>query len=274
MNYSLKKRARAKRKEMKMIKEEENSIYSTSEIYDIFFGEPESINGLNFYHDLINEFGQPVLELACGSGRITLELAKQGIDITGIDLSSSMIELAKIKNKNYSDIFHVADMRAFDLKKMFGFVFIPAQSFQHLLTKADYEQCFAAVRNHLSPKGAFLIQIFTPAPQILAKNPEDVSPTSKPFYVDKKTGTKYYAKIKTNYDWATQILYIEYLYHNEQDTVERTFTLAMRQYFPKEIDSIAEYNGFEIISKYGDDKRTPFDKKPGYQNILLKKSDK
>jgi SAM-dependent methyltransferase len=247
-----------------------NTIYENAKIYDILIGDSLRDDELTFYKDLISEFGQPILELACGSGRVTIPLAKLGFDITGIDISSSMLELGKLKDRNFSHIFQIGDMRSFELNRKFKFIFIPTQSFQHLLSKKDVEDCFSAVKKHLTEDGVFLIQIFTPAPSILSKSVGEFTQTSKPYYIDRANNLRYFAKIETNYNWATQVLDAKYYYHTDVNTEEKEISLTMRQFFPKEIDALAEYNGFEIVAKFGDTQKTPFDKKPHYQHLLLR----
>ncbi len=55
-------------------------------------GEP-----LDFYRRQVSRYGEPVLELACGSGRLTIPLANEGVNITGMDISEDMLNLATLK---------------------------------------------------------------------------------------------------------------------------------------------------------------------------------
>lgn len=74
---------------------------------------------LPFYEKRIKEYGDPVLEIACGTGRLTLALAQKGVDITGLDISEGMLEQAKKKAKEKDitvDFFH-EDCRKFHLEK-------------------------------------------------------------------------------------------------------------------------------------------------------------
>ena len=65
----------------------------TARFYDSFAEKPDE----NLYLDLAERFGSPILELACGTGRITLTLAQAGYEITGIELSPEMLEIAQGK---------------------------------------------------------------------------------------------------------------------------------------------------------------------------------
>ncbi|HEX9913239.1 MAG TPA: class I SAM-dependent methyltransferase, partial [candidate division Zixibacteria bacterium] len=91
--------------------------------------------------------GSPVLELCCGTGRILLPLAKEGIEISGLDISEKMLEKAREKlNKETEQIkkrvnLLQGDMRNFHLKKEFNLIFIPFNSFQVLLSMEEQNNC-------------------------------------------------------------------------------------------------------------------------------------
>ena len=73
------------------------SFNSDAQRYDLVMGAYASGDQLNFYHRQVARYGEPVLELACGSGRLTIPLAKEGVNITGVDISEDMLALAKSK---------------------------------------------------------------------------------------------------------------------------------------------------------------------------------
>lgn len=249
----------------------EPNLYGGAQIYDILFAEPLSQAAISFYSTLIRQFGEPVLELACGTGRVTIALAALDFKVHGLDNSVAMIEQGKRKTRQKSlDIsYFVQDMRDFAINQKFGLIFIPHQSFQHLYTREDVAGCLRSVRKHLLPEGAFLIQVFNPWPPLLTTVPKRFK-TSKEYYQDPQSGERYYAEYENQYNPGTQILTSTYYYHTERDPTERCFQLKMRQFFPQELDDLIESNGFKILAKYGDEKFTPFDQKPNYQNILCR----
>src|SRR5215216_1102863 len=93
------------------------SFYSDGQRYDLVMGTYASGDQLNFYRRQVVRYGEPVLELACGSGRLTIPLAKGGVNITGMDTSEEMLNVAKLKaSKSGASIrFIQGDMRDFDL---------------------------------------------------------------------------------------------------------------------------------------------------------------
>ena len=107
--------------------------------------------------------GLPVLELACGTGRVAIPIAREGAAIVGLDASPAMLGRAREKAAGLANARWVdGDMRDFDLPERFGLVAIPFRSFQHLLTIEDQMACLACIRRHLVPDGRLAINVFNP----------------------------------------------------------------------------------------------------------------
>ena len=227
------------------------SFYSDAERYDLVMGAYASGDQLNFYHRQIARYGEPVLELACGSGRLTISLAKEGVNITGIDISEDMLALAKLKasTDRLNIRFVQGDMRNFDLGETFKFIFIPAQSLSHLHTRAEIEDCFACVRRHLASEGRFLLELFNSSIKLLAREPNRRYDVGQ--YEDPKGGFPVFVTEEVRYDLASQINHIRWFFQDERRNEETVLSFEMRQFFPEEIDALLWYNGFMIEHKYG-----------------------
>ena len=104
-----------------------------------------------------------VLDLACGTGSMTLELAKRGYDMIGVDGSEDMLSEAFLRKGELASILYLQqDMRAFELYGTVGAVTCCLDSLNYLLTEEDLRQCFACVHNYLDPDGLFLFDMNTP----------------------------------------------------------------------------------------------------------------
>ena len=252
------------------MKQPAKQLYDDAEIYHRLMGSPPSPATVAFYQRLAERFGQPVLELGCGSGRITRPLARAGIDIVGLDTSPAMLALARDGEENdpTGARFLPGDMRDIDVDQTFGFVFAPTQCFQHLLTRVDVERCLAAVAEHLEPGGALLIQAFVPSPAILAKSPDEWSPTRAS--ITDGDGEPLVAELCSAYEPASQILSSIYRIGYGPGRWTHELRLTMRQFFPQELDTLLHYNGYEILERFSDEDFTPFDQAPQYQNILCR----
>ena len=103
-----------------------------------------------------------VLDLACGTGRLTAELARRGYDMTGVDLSAEMLSAARDACPP-GTLLLCQDMTAFELYGTVGAVVCSLDSINHLTRPKQLEKCFALVHNYLDPNGLFLFDVNSPA---------------------------------------------------------------------------------------------------------------
>ena len=75
----------------------EDSYRLAAKHYDAAYNVKEDLVDRDFYLDLATEYNGPILELGCGTGRITLPLGRQGLDVTGVDASLSMLAVLRKK---------------------------------------------------------------------------------------------------------------------------------------------------------------------------------
>ncbi|MEA5026344.1 MAG: class I SAM-dependent methyltransferase [Erysipelotrichaceae bacterium] len=115
--------------------------------------------------DFTAEYGNPgsLLELACGSGIMTLEFLKAGYQVTALDLSAQMLEQAAIKTKGYPILYHLSDMRDFHFTKKFDTIVCFNDSLNYLTDLKDVERVFDLAYQHLKPDGCLLFDVHTTA---------------------------------------------------------------------------------------------------------------
>ena len=139
---------------------------SNAEAYDFDMGRSaDAMRDVPFYVELARqaaEQGHAVLELGCGTGRVTIPIAQAGVEVVGIDNARAMLDVARRKAAAAGlDIrWLTADMAAFRLDQRFGLVIVPFRSFLHLLTEADQLACLSCVHEHLLPGGRFALNFF------------------------------------------------------------------------------------------------------------------
>lgn len=236
-----------------------DTLYDDAHRYDLVAGAYATGHFLDFYKRQIARYGEPSLELACGTGRLTIPLAEAKIDVTGIDRSDQMLELARAKAVARSvDLPLIkSDVRNFNLNQKFRLIFFPANSFQHLLRREDVESCVAYVRHHLAAGGRFVIDIFNPSLTLLSREPTRRYPLGE--YEDSEKRERTIVTTEARYDAVSQINNIRYYYQRagaiDEDAV---LSFQMRVFFPQEIDALLAYNGFTVEWKYGDYDETPF----------------
>ena len=146
----------------------DDSYSLAAKYYDAAYSAKEDLVDRDFYLDLAREYGGPVLEFGCGTGRITLPLARQGVDVTGIDASRAMLEVlrAKLADEPAAIKRRVrvveGDFRTLCLGDQFPMVVIPFRPMQHMYTTEDQ---LAALRNagrHLAHGGILAFDVFNP----------------------------------------------------------------------------------------------------------------
>ena len=133
-----------------------------AQFYDVTMSDWEG--EIDFYRGLITHsqggktFG--LLEIACGTGRVVLQLAKEGTHVTGLDLSPEMLEIARRKSAGLSNVNWVlGDMRTFDIGTKFGYVISRGHSFQFMATPDDQVKCLEQIKKHLVPDGIAVLHV-------------------------------------------------------------------------------------------------------------------
>jgi SAM-dependent methyltransferase len=200
----------------------------------------------------------PVLELACGTGRLTIPIAQSGVEIAGLDLSPSMLVQARRKASEVQagiDWFE-GDCRTFALNRKFALIFMAFNSLQHLHDGASLEALFANIRKHLAPGGRFIFDVFNPSIAILARDPGQR--TVERQYEDPEGRGTITLEQTAVYDDAAQVNRITWYFSRAGDRDFRTEPLHMRCFFPQELDLLVRHHGFEIQQKYGNFERKPF----------------
>ena len=149
------------------MKKTPRSPFDDGELYDVIFG------GLDFDRDFYVERARrargPVLEVACGTGRILLPCLEQGVDIDGLDLYPAMLSRLKKKAAGLGlrPRLYRADMRNFTIPRRYALVFIAFNGFVHSLTTEDQLRTLQTCRKHLRPKGELVLTTFFPGIEFL-----------------------------------------------------------------------------------------------------------
>lgn len=236
-------------------------MYEDGEVYDVLSGSDRY--DVDFYRTLVKEYGDPVLELACGTGVLSIPIAKDGYKITGLDLSEGMLLRAKKKAEGFQNIeFVKTNMMDFNLNTKFKTIFVGFNSVCHLSSYSEIEGMLRCVKEHLDDEGIFVFDCFIPDPKYLCRDKDK-------FYtvIDEDS-----LKITENnqYDSINQINHIKWYYEYKGE--KWTEDLNMRMYYPQEIQNYFFLNGFEIIKKYGDHKFGDFNCQSRFQIYVCKKN--
>lgn len=143
------------------------SVFDDGELYDLVLKDLPY--GLDFYVALAREAKGPVLDIACGTGRILLPCLQAGVDIEGLDLFEPMLRTlrAKAAALGLSPTLHRADMSDFSLPRRFALIIIPFNAFIHNMTQESQIRCLERCREHLLPGGVLTFDTFFPSLEIV-----------------------------------------------------------------------------------------------------------
>ena len=230
------------------------SLYDSADLYDLIAPRDQVME--TFYRDAALANGPRVLELACGSGRLAVPLAKAGLAVTGIDLAEPMLARARARalEQQVELEAHVLDMRDFDLGRRFETVMIAANSIMHLLTADDFRNFFSSVARHLAPGGRLLFDCFVPSPMLLSRTGQRQSMTT----VQHPELGEIRVEEIIDYDPLSQIAHTQWLWSTAEQRDFKKMDLSMRQIFPQELPLLLEVNGFRLVERFGDFDRAPF----------------
>jgi SAM-dependent methyltransferase len=209
-----------------------------------------------FYLDLARQTGGPVLELGCGTGRITVPLARAGIAITGLDVVPEMLAHARAKSADLPVRWVEADVRRFQLATQFRLIFATTGVFQHMLARADQEALLARVREHLAPGGLFALDVALP--RLVAGG--DATDEQEWFSYQDQHGRTVRVSGTNRYDPVTRINVETAVRRWQDERGERVHRapLALRFFEEEELVSLLRDGGFRVVARYGDYDRGPF----------------
>lgn len=217
-----------------------------------------------FYLALARESGAPVLELGCGTGRVLLPIAREGIACVGLDASREMLEALRAKQPPANlELVH-ATMESFDLgERRFALVTIPFRAFSHLLDVPAQLAALANVRRHLAPGGRLALDVFDPKLASLAR-PED--PESLAVRAETPRGPVQRFDRVTR-DAARQVLTLRMRFVAEAPEDCGEGELQLRWFHRYELEHLLARAGFTPLAIYGGFDRRPW--VPGGETIVI-----
>lgn len=247
----------------------DTDAYADPQDYDVL----ENDTGVPFYTALAQDTGGPVLDIACGTGRVSIPIARLGFTVTGLDRVPGMLEQARRKSAGLPVRWVEGDGRAFDFGDQFRLIFLTGNAFQQFLTNADQEALLARVRAHVHDKGVFAFETRNPlwaSPLTLAEQ-EAVLERARlrgDFFAfletrDEERVWRTYTDIRgrdvrdshtQTYDHVAQILHLTGYRRWREGNEQRTQVTreALRYTFPQELTALLHHNGFTVIRRYGD----------------------
>jgi SAM-dependent methyltransferase len=221
---------------------------------------PSFLNDIPFYQKLIPSPTTSILELGCGTGRVTLSLVSYCQYIQGIDISSAMISICREKlvkagiPPTKAQVME-GDITDFDLGQTFDLIIAPFRVLQNLETDQEVDGLFRCIRKHLAPNGTCILNVFRPfrEPDEMRKlwsTPEEKISWEAPV----EGGRLVCYDRKAGIHDEKLILYPELIYRRyEGETLveESLLKIVMRCYYPDTFEKLITEQGFIILNRWG-----------------------
>lgn len=234
---------------------EQNSLYDRPDLYDLM-APPDRVLE-RFYVEIARERGGRVLDLACGSGRLTIPLAQAGLQVVGGDLSAEMLAQARRRAEVQAVSLELVrlDMRDFDLEgRTFDTIIVAMNSVLHLHSLDDFRGFFRSAGRHLSPQGRLVFDAFLPDIAMLNADPgrRELIGT----VVHDELGA-IMVEETARYDPLTQVRHVDWYWSSEMEKDFWQVALPMRSIFPQEMPLLVASGGLRLIERFGDFDRSP-----------------
>jgi len=239
-------------------------------MYDVFADFYDQVHkdytqDLPLWIEYARKCGSPILELACGTGRALIPLAKEGFEVTGLDSNGSMLKKAKENIKREPEEVQSrirlieSDMTEFEIKKKFNLILIVFNSFQHLLTIEDQDNCLKAIHRHLTDNGRLIITVFHPD-------------LTRPEGVIRKEDYKLIQDSPEKGD-KTELFHCQYFNHKKQETdvsyfldtqkpngqlQRKKMSFTIHYFFPTEFERMLISHGFVVEELFGNFDKSQF----------------
>ena len=238
-------------------------IYINPNLYDALHNDIGTDENVIKYY--AKKGNGPVLEIACGTGRLSKYIIDLGLPYTGIDNSKPFLDISLQKfGKNGTFLYN--DMQDFKLAEKFNFIFIGFNSFLHNLTDKDALNCLRCVREHLNSDGIFLLSIFLPDPEFLYR--DEYLHEARTFF--NYNGKQCRVMEKNSYDDETQINSLTWQLEIDGKLSDETYSFKQRMFYPHKMHLLLQESGFSVNEKFGDWDMNPMDEESPLQIYICK----
>lgn len=209
------------------------------------------------YSLLADRFGGPVLDVGCGTGRVAFQLVREGVQITGVDLSEKMLERAReraakqgIRPRQFTA--KQGDIRQLTLDDQFNLTILTFNTFMHFLDHAAQIDVLERLASLTHPGGGIAIDLPNPIDTFVA--PDVPGLVLERTFIDPETGHPVMQQSLASLDRVTQIMDLTWIYDRivPDGQISRLMVpLQIRYTFASEIELLLERSGWSGIECYG-----------------------
>lgn len=234
-----------------------------------------------YYERVARETDGSILELACGTGRLSIPMAEAGAEVLGVDIAESMIARAQDKRAALPEgvrrrvAFRVGDMRTIRVGRKFDAVVLAFNTLMHMVEDDDLLATLATAREHLVDGGLFHFDLHTPYPKLPEREPDARYDPQQ--MIDPRTGERFIVSENHAYDARLQLNTMSFFYrradaNGEPHGPEERADVVLRVIFPRELDYVLRVSGFEVVGDFDDFERSvPFSGRGGRRVVMARK---
>jgi len=256
-----------------------DSYRIAAKYYDGAYATMRDLTDAPFYLELARERGGPVLEIGCGTGRVLLPIAREGIEIHGVDNSGPMLSVLKqALNAEPPEVrdkvtLHSADMREFRLHRRFSLVTIPFRPMQHMHTVPDQMAALVTAGAHVAAPGILTFDVFYPKFEILhvgmgeERLEAEWSPASTPDVVIRRYVRK---EVVDKINQTYTLTFIFRSFREGKLISEESESLTMSYYTYPHLRALFRLAGLEVVAEYGSFAKAPLDNTSPEMIFLLR----
>ncbi|MFD7655517.1 class I SAM-dependent methyltransferase [Actinosynnema sp. NPDC059797] len=184
--------------------------------------------------------GGRALEFAIGTGRVAVPLAERGVPVTGIELSTPMVDRLREKADESAIPVVVGDMASAVAPGSYSLVYLVYNTISNLTTQAEQVECFRNAARHLVPGGRFAVELWVPELRKLPPGQRATVWHAEPGYIGLDV-----------YDVLRQHV-VSHHFRFDESGQTRLFRSPHRYAWPAELDLMARLAGFELESRHAD----------------------
>lgn len=239
------------------------SYRDAAQFYDLFSDNAD----IPFYLEIASRFGSPILELACGTGRVSIRLAEAGHDVVGVDTTKEMLDIAgKKRDELPLEIRHRlqflrGDVTDLHLGGRFPLVIIPS-AFHFCISEEQQLNCLESVKRHMIDTAVFVLDL---RPGLV--NEGDGEWSDSPVSLDGRT-IRRYGTYSTDLKRRVQdrTLTVE-VRHEDGSVIKIETEQGVATMSDEDADALLSISNLEVLEEYGDWDFSPYS--PGMRRRIL-----
>lgn len=225
-----------------------------AEAWDVFRGDTSNWPDRHFYLALIQKYGQPVLDVGCGTGRLLLDYLQQGIDIDGVDNSPEMLAICRRKAEDLGlkPELYEQYVEKLEIPRRYRVILVSSSSLQLIIEPESMKQVMMRLYDHLLPGGMLVASVMT-----LWKEGAPLEAKWERTAVREQDGVKFRQVAYSRFDPASECEHTEDVYQkiiDDQVVMEELHqrSPATRSYSQSQITKLFEGAGFQDVQVFSE----------------------